>query len=54
MECQHQNVAFLSDENWLNDSNPHRHHTAPVRTELETTREKSACEKSVCAYLCFS
>ena len=29
MESKHQNVAFLSDENWLNDF-PHRHYTASV------------------------
>ena len=44
MESKQQNVAFLGDENWLNDLAFFSHYTAPVRTELETTMEKSACE----------
>ena len=44
MESKQQNVDFLGDENWLNDLAFFSHYTAPVRTELETTMEKSACE----------
>ena len=44
MESNNQNVAFLSDENLLNDLAFLTDITAPVKTEHETTREKSACE----------
>ena len=45
MEGQHLNVIFLCDENFELLGIPHRHYTSPVKTELETTREKTACEK---------
>ena len=45
MESKNQNMAFLSDENWMKLLGiPHRHYTATVRCGLETTREKSACD----------